>query len=853
MQLASGDIDVQRGTLSGGTKGVDETVGMMVDMALGQYGAKSAKIRALAVNILNAAAVGDKDYYGMAKAIHQWVRDEIRYIKDPVGQETLSYPEELAFNTKAGDCDDKVILEIALLGSLGIRAYPVVIGVRPGHFSHVYLNIVIPEGGRPGTHAGEHIPADPIMREWPLGQEAPAHKITQKKTYEDLSGLGNMTLGAYQTGPSYLDRRNESSVEPALHAALVDTASRGEILNAPKVQEQNTDELDAMFTEPAAVVFKSTSFRRLGPLGPITNAEASGAYTNDTEAPRYRVEKARGFRSFSPRARLVEKKLIGLAPDKVMRDKVNDLPDEDDVAGMGVYIDSIIGGVLNGDPVHSAVVAHVAKRTAMRARARGLNFLGAELNRKADAVHQLAKAGDKLDAAVYSDAHRHLRIMSHEGYFKGLDANKIPANAKVRSIQGALWTHAYVAPNRVIRDEPAARNITPALYTSLRDGTTVRRRNGAIPMDGLSGGWLDKVLGKTGARVLKAAPLLTTGGFITQGALSLVPGKTKQVSKDWANTAFGDKIGQIYTRASRVTAVVGSAVAGGAGASTLAANGLLPAVVGMGWAAPLMVGASVPLLALGAQKALSKPLTKLLTPAKKPTALPGTTPVDPSTINPATGQPYGTIDPATGISYDQEAINAQNAAAQQAYDPNAQAYDPYGNGTGGTAAPPVDTFGPSDMSEAYSAESATSDPSMGVPANSPMDDGSGGGYAADQVTAQGDQDPNAQLVDDTSDGSDGGYTSSGDDDTEGASAPRSRRRRSSRRTTTTQVDVPAEADDGVAPAEDVSDDTSDEDSGDLDTGNTRDSTDVSGIDSSISLTALALVGLGAWLLLRKKR
>jgi len=34
------------------------------------------------------------------------------------------------------------ILEIALLGSLGIQSYPVVIGTQPGPISHVYLHIV---------------------------------------------------------------------------------------------------------------------------------------------------------------------------------------------------------------------------------------------------------------------------------------------------------------------------------------------------------------------------------------------------------------------------------------------------------------------------------------------------------------------------------------------------------------------------------------------------------------------------------------------------------------------------------------------------------------------------------------
>jgi hypothetical protein len=186
----------------------------MAGMAFGQYGAKSAKIRALAIDIINRAGVQNKDYYGMIVAIHNWVRDGIRYVKDPIGQETLSYPEETAFNSRAGDCDDLSILEIALLGSLGINAYPVVIGTVPGQFTHVYLHALVPQGRH--RMAGQTIPLDPIMREWPAGREAPADKVKRKKTYpqyqngvEGMSGEMMPGMGAYAVGPSYLD--NEDS------------------------------------------------------------------------------------------------------------------------------------------------------------------------------------------------------------------------------------------------------------------------------------------------------------------------------------------------------------------------------------------------------------------------------------------------------------------------------------------------------------------------------------------------------------------------------------------------------------------------------------------------------------------
>ena len=55
--LASGDVEVQRSTIPADDRGVDITVKKMVEMAQGVYGGRSAKIRALAINIVNAAGV----------------------------------------------------------------------------------------------------------------------------------------------------------------------------------------------------------------------------------------------------------------------------------------------------------------------------------------------------------------------------------------------------------------------------------------------------------------------------------------------------------------------------------------------------------------------------------------------------------------------------------------------------------------------------------------------------------------------------------------------------------------------------------------------------------------------------
>ncbi len=222
----NGNIAVQRSVLPADVAGVDATARKMAEMAHSVYGSKSAKIRAMAIDILTRAGVPGKDYYGEIVALHNWVRDNIRYTRDPVGQETLSYPEETAFNSGAGDCDDMTILEMALLGAVGIESYPVVVGMFPNHYSHVYLHAKVPAGK--GRNAGKIIPLDPIMKDWPAGREAAGVKA--KKTYTQLSNpltmnglpmgqeLGDLAdLGTYAIAPSYLDSENSGADQIMRH------------------------------------------------------------------------------------------------------------------------------------------------------------------------------------------------------------------------------------------------------------------------------------------------------------------------------------------------------------------------------------------------------------------------------------------------------------------------------------------------------------------------------------------------------------------------------------------------------------------------------------------------------------
>lgn len=156
---------VRRLNIPTGDAGTDVTVDLMARMAMGIYGAQSVKIRQLAIDIVRAAGVRQKDRLGEVRAIHSWVQQRLRYVQDPAWQELLTHAETLAFDAQDGDCDDHSILEAALLGAIGIPTRFVVVGMkRDAPFQHVYSEAMVMK---------TWVPLDAIMKDKPAGWSVP--------------------------------------------------------------------------------------------------------------------------------------------------------------------------------------------------------------------------------------------------------------------------------------------------------------------------------------------------------------------------------------------------------------------------------------------------------------------------------------------------------------------------------------------------------------------------------------------------------------------------------------------------------------------------------------------------------
>ncbi len=95
-------------------------------------------IRGKALEIFKNEGVPPRRYNLEMAALHGYVRDAIRYVKDPVGLELVQAPER-TLEIGQGDCDDKSTLLAALLMATGHPCRFTVVGFKDRGFSHVLV------------------------------------------------------------------------------------------------------------------------------------------------------------------------------------------------------------------------------------------------------------------------------------------------------------------------------------------------------------------------------------------------------------------------------------------------------------------------------------------------------------------------------------------------------------------------------------------------------------------------------------------------------------------------------------------------------------------------------------------
>jgi hypothetical protein len=194
---------IHLGRIPQGYPGIVKTVEQIKELI--RQGAKDFFVRQRAIDILIERNVPPKDYAGEIRTLFEWVKDNIRYTKDPFQVEVLHSARRM-LELRAGDCDDMSILLGSMLKAIGHPVRLAIAGfnpVNPRQFSHIYLEV---------NHQGRWVALDPTMP-YPAGWAPPApnrqifhiEKESDKMavTESELQGyFGEIDLGELADNPA---------------------------------------------------------------------------------------------------------------------------------------------------------------------------------------------------------------------------------------------------------------------------------------------------------------------------------------------------------------------------------------------------------------------------------------------------------------------------------------------------------------------------------------------------------------------------------------------------------------------------------------------------------------------------
>lgn len=189
--------------ISDGLAGTDQTVARMAEFVRNSL--LEGQIRLTALSIIERANVPRKDDVALARSLFEWVRSHVRYVRDPVGVETVQAPD-VTLRLLAGDCDDQSVLLAALAMSVGLAVRWRVIGESPQNFSHIYLEILAD---------GRWCPADTTLKNR-FGQAPPHSGATKVYNFKgETAMLGQKTTAvAYPLATSKLRRVRARPLRP---------------------------------------------------------------------------------------------------------------------------------------------------------------------------------------------------------------------------------------------------------------------------------------------------------------------------------------------------------------------------------------------------------------------------------------------------------------------------------------------------------------------------------------------------------------------------------------------------------------------------------------------------------------
>lgn len=156
-----------------GKKGNLQTINVMKKVARERSG--HPIIRALALKILSQCNVESQNHLSEAICIGNFVKENVRYVRDPDNIELLTDPltlvEQLSRGVAQGDCDDMSLFIATLLLAIGCQPYFRAVRYKAdsGHFNHIYVVVYEKDWGKPRSR----VVLDAILKRHAIGTEVP--------------------------------------------------------------------------------------------------------------------------------------------------------------------------------------------------------------------------------------------------------------------------------------------------------------------------------------------------------------------------------------------------------------------------------------------------------------------------------------------------------------------------------------------------------------------------------------------------------------------------------------------------------------------------------------------------------
>lgn len=166
-------VQTTKTSLPNGKAGSYKTVEIMCGVARSR--SSHPVVRELALKILQAAGTDSQNYEDEARAIGNFVRSRVKYVRDINGVEQLHDPltmiDQIKRGVSVGDCDDMSLLTATLLLSIGHQPFFRIVRYkgRGNGFQHIYVVVFEKNWGK----ERKRIVLDCILKRHPIGTEVP--------------------------------------------------------------------------------------------------------------------------------------------------------------------------------------------------------------------------------------------------------------------------------------------------------------------------------------------------------------------------------------------------------------------------------------------------------------------------------------------------------------------------------------------------------------------------------------------------------------------------------------------------------------------------------------------------------